>query len=105
MPAPHYVELARWVVARRVRLGENLVESARVGPLLLGHPRERAEHARVAEDADVRGVDVLIRGEEDPVAVAPAVCLGGGACGRAEGRGGETGAGGVGGAALLPPDP
>src|SRR2546428_13574773 len=93
MPAPHYVELARWVVARRVRLGENLVESARVGPLLLGHPRERAEHARVAEDADVRGVDVLIRGEEDPVAVAPAVCPGGEGSRRAPGGGGEQGGG------------
>src|SRR6266699_1513084 len=75
MQAPHDVELARRVVARRVGLGEDLVETPGIRALLLRHAREGAEDARVAQHAHVRGVDVLIRGEAHTVAVAPAVHL------------------------------
>src|SRR6266853_1696979 len=75
MQAPHDVELARRVVARRVGLGEDLFETPRVRAFLLRHAREGAEDARVAQHAHVRGVDVLIRGEAHTAAVAPAVHL------------------------------
>ena len=67
------VELARRVIVRGVRFGEHLLEAAGVGALFPRHPRERAEHARVAQDADVGRVDVLVRGEVDAVAVAAPV--------------------------------
>src|SRR4029077_787044 len=75
MQAPHDVKLARRVIARRVGLGEDLVETPRVRAFLLRHARKGAEDARVAQHAHVRGVDVLIRGEAHAVAVAPAVHL------------------------------
>ena len=67
------MEFAGRVLARRVRLGEHLLQAARVVAVFLGHPRERAEHAGVAQDADVGGIDVLVRGEVHAVAVAPGV--------------------------------
>ena len=69
MEAADDVEFARRIVARGVRLGEDLVETARVGPVFFGHPRERAEHAGVAQDADIGRIDVLVGGEVDALAV------------------------------------
>src|SRR3989449_8401945 len=73
MQPAHDVELAGRVVARRVRFGEDLVEAARVGTIFPRHARERAEHAGVAQHANVRRVEMLVRGEEHAVAVAAAV--------------------------------
>ncbi len=69
MQPAHDVELARRHAPRLLRLVEDLLQRAGVGALLLRHPGERAEDAGVPEDADVGGIDVLIGGEEDPVAV------------------------------------
>src|SRR5712691_2448221 len=73
MQAADDVELARGVVAGGVGLGEHVVERAGVGARLRRHARERAEHARVTQHADVGGVDVLVGGEVDAVAVVAAV--------------------------------
>src|ERR1051326_967138 len=67
------VELARRILARRVRLGEHVLEAARVGAVFLRHARERAEDAGVAQDADVGRIDVLVRREVDAIAVPAAV--------------------------------
>ena len=56
-----------------VRLGEHLLQRVAVGAVLLGQPGVGAEHARLAEDADVGGVDVLVGGEHHAVAVQRAV--------------------------------
>src|SRR3981081_2504204 len=63
------MELAGGIVPRRIRFGEYLVPAARVGAVFFRHTRERAEHAGVAQDADVGRIDVLIRREVDAVAV------------------------------------
>ena len=63
------VELAGGHAARLLGLVEHFVQRAGVGALLLRHPREGAEHAGVPEDADVGRIDVLVGGEEHPVAV------------------------------------
>src|SRR2546425_5048793 len=73
MQPAHDVELAGRVVARRVRFGEDLVEAAGVGTIFPRHARERAEHAGVAQHANVRRVEMLVRREEHAVAVAAAV--------------------------------
>src|SRR5215211_4842655 len=67
------VELASGHSGGAPGLMKYLVERSRVRTLLLRHAREGAERARVPEDADVRGVDVLICGKEDPVSVAEPV--------------------------------
>src|ERR1051325_5205467 len=67
------VELARRILARRVRLGEHVLEAARVGAVFLRHARERAEDAGVAQDADVGRIDVLVRREVDAIPVPGAV--------------------------------
>src|ERR1700716_1945395 len=67
------MELAGGIVPRRIRFGEYLVQAARVGAVFFRHTRERAEHAGVAQDADVGWIDVLIRREVDAVAVLPLV--------------------------------
>src|SRR5437879_4402388 len=85
----HDVELARGIVVRGVRLREHLVEAARVVPLFLRHSGERAEHARVPQDTDVGGIDVLVRREGDAVAVPGAVHLVGQPADREEVRRGE----------------
>src|SRR5690242_28465 len=75
MQAAHDVKLAGGVVAGGFGLGEHFVERAGVRAVLPGHPRERTEHARVAQDAHVGGVDVLVGGEGDAVAVLATVRL------------------------------
>src|SRR5215203_3661689 len=67
------VELASGHPGGASGLMEDLLERSRVCTLLLWHSRERAEGASVPEDADVRRVDVLICGKEDPVSVAEPV--------------------------------
>ena len=67
------VELAGRHPPSLVRFREDLLERPGIRPVLLGHPGERAEHAGVAENADVGRIDVLVGGEEDPVAVAAPV--------------------------------
>src|SRR5260221_9237012 len=74
MQPAHDVKLARGIVPRRVRLGEDLFETARVGAVFFRHPRERTEHARVAQNADVRRIDVLVCGKVHSVAIASSVC-------------------------------
>src|SRR5207245_2995623 len=69
MQATDNVELAGWIVARGIGLGEHLVQAARVRAVFFRHPREGAEHAGVAQDADIRRIDVLIGGEVDALAV------------------------------------
>ena len=59
--------------ARRLGLGEHLLERVAVRALFLRQPRVPAEDARLPQDADVRRVDVLVRGERDDVAVLRAV--------------------------------
>src|SRR6185295_10864660 len=54
------MKLAGRIVPRRVRLGEDFLEAARVRAVFLRHARERAEDARVAQDADVGRIDVLV---------------------------------------------
>src|SRR5467141_1658596 len=73
MQPAHDVKLTRGVVSGRVRFGEHFFEAARVGAILFGHARERAEDAGGAQDADVGGVDVLIGREVDALAVLPPV--------------------------------
>ncbi len=87
----HDVEFAgrRALGARRLR--QHLVERAGVGALLLRHPREGAEHARVAQHADVGGVDVLVGGEEDALAVPARGCARRPGRRRRSGRGSRTG--------------
>ena len=67
------MELARRHAPGLLRLVKHLVERTRVGAFLLRHPGEGAEDAGVPQDADVGGIDVLIGGEEHPVAVAAPV--------------------------------
>src|SRR5207245_11107406 len=55
------------------RCGEDPCQAAGVGAHLLRHACEGAEHARVAQYADVRGVEMLVGGEEHAIAVATAV--------------------------------
>src|SRR6266566_2223748 len=68
------VKLARRVVARGVRFREYFLEAPRVGAVFLRHPGERTEHAGVAQNADIRRIDVLVCGKVHAVAVAPSVC-------------------------------
>src|SRR5258706_2831672 len=68
------VKLARRIVARGVRFREYFVEAPGVGAVLFRHPRERTEHARVAQNADVRRIDVLVCGKVHSVAIASSVC-------------------------------
>ena len=85
------VELARQAVARGRRFREHLLERVAIRAVFLRKARVRAEHARLAQDADVRRVDVLVGGERDAIAVLRAVHgvrerarrRGGPACGRA----------------------
>ncbi len=63
------VKLPRRIVARGVRFREYFLEAPRVGAVFFRHPGERTEHAGVAQNADVRRIDVLIGGEGDAVAV------------------------------------
>ena len=51
----------------------HLFQRPGVGPVFLRHAREGAEDAGLPQDADVGRIEVLIGGEEDPVAVLPAV--------------------------------
>src|SRR5437660_4535945 len=74
MEPAHDVKLARRVVARRVGFREYFLEAPRVGAVFFRHPGERTEHAGVAQNADVRRIDVLVGGEVDAVAIAPSVC-------------------------------
>jgi hypothetical protein len=67
------VELPGGHPARLLGLVEHLLQRASVGAVLLRHPRKGAEHARVPENADIGRIDVLIGGEEHPVAVPPPV--------------------------------
>src|SRR5216110_2328885 len=67
------VKLARRIVARRIRLGEHLLQAARVGAVFFGHARKRTEHAGVAKDADVGRIDVLVGGKVHAIAIAPSV--------------------------------
>src|SRR6266699_2246241 len=67
------VKFARWVFEGRVRLREDFLEAARVGAIFFRHTRERAENTGVAQDADVRRIDVLIGREIDAVAVLATV--------------------------------
>src|SRR6266550_3032654 len=67
------VELARRIVARGVRFREYFVEAARVGAVFFRHPGERTEHAGVAQNADIRRIDVLVGGKVHAVAIAPRV--------------------------------
>jgi hypothetical protein len=69
--SPHDVELAH--VGIRPCLGVHLVHGVAVGAAFLWQTCVRAEHARLAQDADVRGVDVLVGGEVDAGAVSRAV--------------------------------
>ena len=73
MQAADDVKLAGRVFARCIRLGEDFIQTARIRAIFLRHARKRAEHARIAQDADVRRVDVLIGGEIDTVAVLATV--------------------------------
>ena len=65
----HDVELAGHAIVGGAGFLEDLLERVMVRPLFLREPSERAEDARLPEHADVRGVDVLIRGERHAVAV------------------------------------
>jgi hypothetical protein len=67
------VELPRERRVRLIRLGQHLLQRVAVRTLLLGQARVRAEHAGLAQRADVGRVDVLVGGEGDAVAVHRAV--------------------------------
>src|SRR6266566_5420895 len=73
MQAAHDVKLTGRIVPRRVCLGEHFLQTPRVRAVLFRHAREGAEHAGVAQDADVGRIDVLIGREVDAVAVLPAI--------------------------------
>jgi hypothetical protein len=67
------VELPGGHPASLLRLVEHLLEGAGIGALFLRHAGERAERAGLPQHAQVRWIDVLIGGEEHPVAVGPAI--------------------------------
>ncbi len=69
--AAHDVELAHVVV--RGGLGERLLHRVAIGALFLGQAGVGAEDARLAQDADVRRVDVLVGGKVHAIAVSRAV--------------------------------
>ena len=71
--AAHDVKLPGRPAPGLLRLLIDLFERSGVGPLLLGHPGERAKHAGVPQDADIGGIEVLIGREEHPVPVLPLV--------------------------------
>src|SRR5579859_4801740 len=73
MQAAHDMEFARRVIPRGVGFGEHFFQTPRVGAVFLRHPREGAEDAGVAQNADVGRIDVLVRREVDAVAVPPPV--------------------------------
>ena len=60
-------------VARRLGLGQHLLQRVAIRALFLRQARVRAEHAGLPQDADVRRIDVLVGGEGDAVAVLRAV--------------------------------
>src|SRR5574341_200818 len=73
MQAAHDVKLARGIFARRAGFGEDFLQAAGVGAVFLRHARERAEHAGIAQDADVGRIDVLVRRKVDTAAVTPLI--------------------------------
>src|SRR6266850_3200838 len=73
MQSTHDMELTRWIVPRRVRFGEDLVQAAGVGAVFFRHAREGAEDAGVPQNADVGRIDVLVCGEVHSVAIASSV--------------------------------
>src|ERR1700752_845574 len=92
MEPAHDVELARRILAGGVGLGKDFLEAARIRAVFLRHARERAEHARVAQDANVGRIDVLVRREVYAAAVPALVGgkWGGGPARTQEGRRDET---------------
>ena len=63
------VELRRQACSRRLGLGQHLVERVAIRAIFFRQARVPAEDTRLAQDADVRRVDVLVRGEVDAVAM------------------------------------
>ena len=67
------VEFAGWGAAGLLGLLIDLRQRAGIGIRFFRGPRERTEHAGVPQHADVGRIEVLVGGEEDPVAVNPLI--------------------------------
>ena len=59
--------------SRVCRFGVDLLHRVAVRAVFFRQPRVRAEDAGLPQDADVRRIDVLVRGERDAVAVLRAI--------------------------------